>query len=259
MAAQFDHNAAFDTLLRDAQALRDAEADVAMRKEALVASIPRPTDPSAARRFAVAAYWAVPEIPTAILAEIGTGLQGGKATYAFTRSFTAKDSGYFCQRCGGALVVRSREQMRKVAASGWGICEDCSAPAPTKGVGAQPEPPRRNGPLDSFEKEVLELHMARNQTALVSVVWVDGGRDVEMTPTVLELYLHDPDAGAAAAAGVRKEDYLSWLDTESLVQCEATTSAGRRCRNLVPGVWADSPADWLASLERGGCCRVHGG
>ncbi|OYX02131.1 MAG: hypothetical protein B7Z15_19155 [Rhizobiales bacterium 32-66-8] len=222
MSEPFDHDAALEALAQDIQALRAAEDDLRRRKATLRTDLPRPSDPIAARRFAIAAYWTAPEVPTEILAELATGLSGGKAIYKFTREMTARDSDVPCMLC-----VR--------------------------------EAPRGNPPLEPFEREILQLHADRDQSATMQIEWLWGAHSVDLTPDQVRLYLQDPDLGAAAASGVSRDDYLAWLESEGGIQCGAATQSGRRCLRSVYGAPHEEPAEWVQRRARGDYCHIHGG
>lgn len=258
MSEPFDHDAALARLADDVAELRRLEAEVRRRKEALRTDLPRPADPVAARRFAVAAYWAAPEVPTEVLAEIATGLTRGKAVYRFTRGMTARLSNIACDRCGQPVVAHSREQMDRLVGQGLGRCDECT-PAKAILTTTVRETPRSNGPLQPFERDLLQLHADCGQSASVSILWGGGTETVTMTPDDLRVYIEDPDLGAARAAGVSREDYLVWLETEGFVQCDAVTRAGARCKNGRFGHYAEDPAQWLQRRKRGGYCTTHGG
>ncbi|MEQ7154291.1 hypothetical protein [Brevundimonas aurifodinae] len=258
MSEPFDHDAALEALAQDIQALRAAEDDLRRRKATLRTDLPRPSDPIAARRFAIAAYWTAPEVPTEILAELATGLSGGKAIYKFTREMTARDSDVPCMLCGALLVVQSREQLQRLREAGTGRCAEC-APPRVKPLASLREAPRGNPPLEPFEREILQLHADRDQSATMQIEWLWGAHSVDLTPDQVRLYLQDPDLGAAAASGVFRDDYLAWLESEGGVQCGSATQSGRRCLRSVYGASHEEPAEWVQRRARGDYCHIHGG
>ena len=256
MSEAFDHDAALARLEEEVSALRVLEAEMRRRKATLKTNLPRPADPVAARRFAVAAYWAVDEVPTEVLAEIATGLPGGKAIYRFTHGMTARESGIGCDQCGGAVIAHSREQMSRLLARGRGLCEACTPVKPTVPTSVV-DTPRSNAPIDPFERDLLQLHADRGQSASVSIVWSGGSERVTLNPDEIRAYLEDPDAGAGRSAGVSREDYLAWLESDGFVRCDAVTRAGTRCQKGRFGFYGENPQGWLERLRRGTYCTVH--
>lgn len=253
-----DLETAMALLAVTAEALDRAREDVERLKHLLVEQLPCIESPRAAQRFAVEAYWAFPDIPTERLAEMATGLIGRRATFAFTNGIARRDSKVSCAECGAWVKADSRDEMRKLAARGYGKCDDCAPPPVMKAMTVM-RGPVSNGQPDALTRELLQAHIRNGAPARVNVVALTGGLDLLMSLDILQRYLRDPDDGAAAALGVSKTDYLNWLESGGSVQCDALTKAGARCRNSLYGGWGEEPADWLKRRAAGALCAVHGG
>jgi len=247
--------------------LREAEALARSLKDKLRAAVPldRAGTPDG-RRIAAYLYWNAPDIPTQPLAMLATGLTGRRAEHAFFQTCPPGVSSLACGRCGGVVDVGSRDEERrlKTAKAKRGadpICVDCRPKAVPKpgGQTVVETGPFNNCPLEPFEREVLELHVARGEAKWVNVVSIWGGMDVELKPDQIALYLRDPDLGAAAALGVGREDYLTWLETGGSVGCDGVTTKGNRCRNAARGLTGLDLGAWNAARQRGGFCTSHGG
>lgn len=245
------------------EALRKAEADVQARKAALAGAIPVVEDAALARTLAIWVYWNMPEVPVAPLAAMATGLTGGRAQQAFFKLSGTQASAVACDACGGAVAVRSRDEMKRVLAAKLRrglspICAGCQQarrpPTPTLFV----ERPVSNHRPSDFDREVLVLHVQRRQPKVVEALCLYGVERVELQPEHVLLYLQDPDAGVAAAHGVSRDDYLEWLKSWGSVRCDGVTVSGTRCKNTAKGFTGLDLSEWIEARTRGGHCAVHG-
>lgn len=60
-------------------------------------------------------------------------------------------------------------------------------------------------------------------------------------------------------AGLSAAEYAEWLSLGGFVQCNSSTSAGRRCRNFVSGPAVVDALEWKALNGTKPYCKVHGG
>ena len=84
-----------------------------------------------------------------------------------------------------------------------------------------------------------------------------GGTNSSLDVDEICEFVEDKIAFAAKREKVSRADYVLWLETDGTPQCGATTTSGKRCKNLVSGGVQFSIHDWL-DLD-GGLCAVHGG
>jgi hypothetical protein len=256
-------NAAVLSLAAAVDALRHAEAEVRTRKDALAGAVPQIDDPDLATSVAIYAYWHMPEVPVAPLATLATGLTGGRAQQAFLKLAGTRASAVACAACGGAVTVHSRDEMKRVLTARlrhgqFPRCEDCrSASRPAAPV-MMASHPVSNRPPTALERDVLTLHLEHRESKWIEALCLWGVERVELQPEHIELYLQDADAGVAAAQGVSRADYLSWLETEGSVRCSGTTVAGERCKHGVRGLSYLTLHAWIEGRARGGYCLVHG-
>jgi hypothetical protein len=67
----------------------------------------------------------------------------------------------------------------------------------------------------------------------------------------------DPDQVVAELLGVKKHQYLSWLEDGFCVQCAGKTQKGKRCRRIAKDGHAVSVKEYVA--RQGHKCEVHEG
>ena len=84
-----------------------------------------------------------------------------------------------------------------------------------------------------------------------------GGTRLNLDPKDIPAYMSDPANFIANSMGVTKTEYETWVETEGTPRCGATTSSGKRCKNVVSG-GIQMPIDEWLRLD-GGYCAVHGG
>lgn len=251
--------------LADAVAsLRAAELSVQERKAALAPAVPKVDDPEIARRLAVYIYWNMPEVPVAPLAEMATGLVGGRAQQAFFKLSGTHSSAVSCGACGKPFAVRSRDEMKRVLTAKLKravlpTCETCLSSRRPETPSVYVEHPVSNPVPSAFDREVLSLHADRGQPKVVETLCLWGVQRVELQPEHIRLYLQDPDLGVAAALGVTREDYREWLEGYGSVRCDGVTKDGDRCRNTAKKMTGLELSMWLEARSRGGYCVVHGG
>lgn len=94
----------------------------------------------------------------------------------------------------------------------------------------------------------------------VDVPWIYGQHGIVIHHDDYALYRRDPVACAAKYANVTEMEYVDWLDSRGVVQCDAITTKGKRCRNAVkPEYPGHTAAEWIRSCAIGGYCKAHGG
>lgn len=257
----FDYDKAFANLVAAADELRRAEQVVEERKAALLAAVPVIDDRDAARRFAVEAYWSILALPTRPLAELATGLKGGKAQYAFMQISGTQEVDLHCCVCGEALKVRSRQAMARVmgedSAKNRFRCEACVPPEPERGPAVIHDRDLTNPAPDAFKRELLRLHLDRGQSATIDALGLRWSEALVLSPGHIALYLQDPDLGIAAARGVSREDYREWLESDGCVSCSARTRTGAACRNGAAGLYDMDLDLWMRVRQTKQYCTVH--
>jgi hypothetical protein len=246
------------------EAVRKAEAEVQARKKALPDAIPQVDDSDLAQQLAIWIYWNMPDVPVAPLAAMATGLSGGRAQQAFFKLSGTRASAVACGACGGAVAVRSRDEMKRVLTAKLKrghlpVCETCRAERRPHTPHPYVERPVSNRRPTDFERELLSLHVARGQPTTIEALCLYGAERVELRPEHIRLYLDDPDAGVAAAHGVSREEYLEWLEGWGSIRCDGITVPGTRCRHTAKGLSGLELPAWIVARERGGYCVVHGG
>jgi hypothetical protein len=113
---------------------------------------------------------------------------------------------------------------------------------------------------DALERDVIRTHIAHKTPYLINegLGWTK--LMLQLDPSDAELFLNDPTAGVAQAAGVTRDELIEWLSTSGAVRCDALTKAGHRCHNGVAGVGHRGDLwDWKTTKDKGGYCSSHGG
>lgn len=234
---------------------RVADAKERLRRAAL--ALKEVEDEVQRLRIATFLYWALPDVSTHMLAQAVTGQPGKRGVYALLRQLPPKVTDVVCARCGGAVRVRTREELKRLGSvKSVGSCEHCAPPRPA--MDAIEFSITNSRPSARFRTKI-EQRIAERGAMLINVKYCFGGKDIAMGPALLELYLQDPDAAAARALGVSKEDYVGYLTSWCSVQCSGTTKHGTRCSNTAVDLKHLELEDWIEAERVGGYCKVHGG
>lgn len=84
-----------------------------------------------------------------------------------------------------------------------------------------------------------------------------GSQHFEVEVEQLSNFQRDPEAFVAGLYGVKKADYIRWLEDNCSVQCAALTTRKKRCRGIVVGGSRVPVLQYVAM--QGSYCERHGG
>lgn len=208
-------------------------------------------------------YWNHPEVSGQLLSEAVTGLPGKKGVSAFLRMLPPKDTNITCEAGKHFLQVKSREEQAHVLRWSGGrsgrirCCNACDEERRLSAVTVE-RPISNAKPSGDFRRKI-ELCIGGRGAMTVNVTHIYGGVDVTMGPALLELYLDDPDAAAAKALHVSKEQYLEWLSSWGSIRCDGMTVKGLPCKQMATGQSGLELNVWVERRSVAWHCHLHGG
>lgn len=109
----------------------------------------------------------------------------------------------------------------------------------------------------AIDIKTIETMAAAGINFVVNISVPGGGKDIELKPKDIPVYIADEEQCAADHFGVSKPQYLAWIEHEGRARCGGMTSNGKRCRNYVSGHIQLPIYEWLR--RDGGYCVAHGG
>lgn len=107
------------------------------------------------------------------------------------------------------------------------------------------------------QQQVLEKMISKQAVRIFDLTSHEGENVYYASPEELALLESNPDAFYAGAHRLTLEEYREWAGNEYSLVCTATTKAGKRCTNFLPGGFQVSRDEWLERF--GDPCVNHEG